>query len=383
MIALMSDPAHGRIRAVVHNPSAQSALQARFPNASNLEIVSGDFEYEASVRSAFDGADSVMIIPPEKLDRFGAMDAAINLAKELGASHTVLFSVSKGLDQTAIGRKFNAWERVLEHHSNAYTIVQCTFFSDLMFHFAEQIKRPEHRVHHWLGMGKFCPVDSRDVGAANAAVLREGPLVHHGQTYSLYGPQALSFQDMLDKLSIVLGYQITSQPDVTSEQVRDTMEGKLPSFNIAEIVQAQEVVGMGRDQGVTPDLLKLVGHAHTVQAFFEDNKAAFMGPPASTMGTPQRSPMMTKPMMTETSSPTSTVMSAVSPSTTTYTTTVVDQTFATTTPLKFDESPTRIPETSVDQSAQMTSEGSSSSVEIKPGAAAIPVAPTQPAVVET
>jgi hypothetical protein len=266
-----------------------------------------------------------------------------------------------------MGRKFNAWERVLEHHSNAYTIVQSTFFHDLMFNFADQINRPNHQVHHWLGSGKFCPVDVRDVGAANAAVLREGALIHHDRTYSLYGPQALSFQDMLEKLSVVLGYPIMAQSDITSDQVRDTMEGKLPSFNIEEVVQAQEVVATGHDMGMTPDLLKLVGYAHTVQSFFEDNKEVFMRAVSST---PQ-------PQTTQTSTASPSIIGGMSPSRVATSTTVIEQKLIST-PAKVMES-TTIPETSIDQSTEVPSQP----MEVKPGAVAMPPAATQPAVAET
>jgi uncharacterized protein YbjT (DUF2867 family) len=447
LMALMNDPAHGRVRAVVHTAAAQNEITNMFANATNLEVVHGDFEDEASVRAAFDGADSIMIIPPERLERFSALDHAITLASELGATHTVLFSVSQGLDQTAIGRKFNAWERVLEHHSESFTIIHCTFFHDLMFYFADQIKHDDHQVHHWLGNGKFCPVDARDVGEAAAAVLREGPLVHHCKSYSLYGPQALSFQDMLDKLGIVLGYKVYAQPDITSEQVRNTMDGKLPSFNIEEVVQAQEVVGMGGDARMTPDLLKLVGHAHTVQSFCEDNKHVFMSagsPPSQRVVSAKASPMVMvtaavspQRMSTTSATPSQMVESSSSqqnsssqmttetvPSETTSVTTTIEETFnaaparsatpttdATTT--EMSSTPTtnpnavpmsnlsvmspmtggtttqpmtyataimhemnKIPETSINQeSAQMSKYAA---VEIKPGAAAIPVAATQP-----
>jgi uncharacterized protein YbjT (DUF2867 family) len=344
-----------------------------YPNAPNLEVAQGDFENEPSIGAALDGADTLLIIPPEKLERFSAIDATIKLANDYGVGHTVLFSVSKGLDQTAIGRKFHAWERVLEHHSQAYTIVQSTFFHDLMFHFAPQIKSPNHQIHHWLGTGKFCPVDSRDVGEALAAVLREGPLIHHRQTYSLYGPQMLSFQDMVDKLSIVLGYQVQAYPDITSEQVRNSMDDKLPSFNIEEVVQAQETIGMGHDMNMTPDLLKLIGYAHTAQRFFEDNYFTFMGH--------QRAPLYQ--VMQTPASPSSVTSNAIGRTTTA--TTVIEQRLISTPPKEMgttdaavqtpaSDQTNIITETSIDQSAQM------SPTKIKPGTATIPVPPPQPAV---
>jgi len=344
-----------------------------YPSESKLEVVQADFEDEASVRKVFDGADSVMIIPPEKLERFSAIDVAIKVANENGASHIVLFSVSNALDQTAMGRKFNSWERVLETTALSYTILQSTVFHDLMFYFADQIKQPERQVHHWLGSGKFCSVDSRDVGEACAAVLREGPLAHHGQTYSLYGPQALSLQEMIDKLSQVLGYKIEALPDVTSDQVRLTLQGKLPSFNVEEVVQAHETIAMGRDVGMTPDLLKLIGHAHTIQRFFEDYKFRFQPSP---MMMPQQ--MARSPMPVSTSTTVSSQQQQISPQSQqqfaqpSNVTRATVTTETTVTPF-MQAGPLDIPVTTVDQ--QKTVEVT---IQAKPGAVAIPEAQTQP-----
>jgi uncharacterized protein YbjT (DUF2867 family) len=271
----MRDKSRGRIRAVVRSEDHKTEINTRFPNETRLEILIADFEKSDSVQAACEGVDSLLVIPPEKLERFSVIDEAFKTAYNVGVSHTILFSVSKALDNTAIGRKFNAWERVLEQNSHSYTIIQSSLFQDLMFHFAEQVRKPEHRVHHWLGNGRFCPIDARDVGEACAAVLREGPIEHHGHTYSLYGPQALSFGDMVNTLSKVLGYKLEAIPDITSEQVRATMQGKLPSFNIEEVVQAHEAVAKGMDIGTTPDLIKLTGHSTTIQAFFEEFRNKF------------------------------------------------------------------------------------------------------------
>jgi len=275
LAALMRDKSHGRIRAIVRGAEHKTELETTFPKNDRIEIVNGDLEQPDTIRAALEGVDSLLIIPPEKLERFSLIDETIKAAYNAGVGHTILFSVSKALDATAIGRKFNAWERVLEQNSHSFTIIQSSLFQDLMFTFAEQIKAPERRVHHWLGQGKFCPVDARDVGEACAAVLREGPLEHHSHTYSLYGPQALNFGDMVQTLSKVLGYEIEAVPDITSDQIRATMQGKLPSFNIEEVVQAHECVATGMDIIKTPDLIMLTGQARTIQAFYEDYRSRF------------------------------------------------------------------------------------------------------------
>lgn len=273
--SLMRDNSQGRIRSVVRNEDHKRNLERMFGNATRLEIVIGDIEQTETIRAALQGVDTLLIIPPEKMERFSLIDETIKIAYDAGVSHTILFSVTKSLDSTAIGKKFHAWERVLEKHSHSFTIIRSSLFQDLMFYFAEQITKPEHKVHHWLGNGRFCPVDSRDVGDACAAVLREGPIEHHAHIYSLNGPQVLSFSEMVAILSKVLGYHIEAVPDITSDQVRATLEDKLPSFNVEEVVQAHECVANGNDTMMTPDLIKLTGQSRTVQAFFEDNADHF------------------------------------------------------------------------------------------------------------
>jgi len=274
--ALMEDRFHPRIRALVRTVERRAEIESIYGANASLEIVLGDFENENTIREALVGVDSVILIPPEKLERFSLIDHAIKIAHEQGVSHSILFSASSALGPTAMGTKFRAWERVLRRNSSSWTVLQSTLFFDLMFSFANAIKTPLHHVHHWLGNGKFCPVDSRDVGDACQVVLREGPLEHHGRTYVLCGPQAVNFNEMCEILSSIVGFQIRTFPDVTLDQVRDLMEDKLPSFNIEEVIQAQEAITNCNDVEANTDLLKLVGCARPLRQFFEDYKSKFL-----------------------------------------------------------------------------------------------------------
>jgi uncharacterized protein YbjT (DUF2867 family) len=61
------------------------------------------------------------------------------------------------------------------------------------------------------GEGRLSMIDVRDIADFAAVVLRD-PAPHHGQTYTLTGPEAIRLRDMTDTLSEVYGRPIDYQP---------------------------------------------------------------------------------------------------------------------------------------------------------------------------
>lgn len=210
-----------------------------------------------------------------KLEKPSIIEAAIKLTLDLDIPHGVLFSVAKRFESTLIGKKFAVWEKLLENCPDSYTIVRSEVFFNLMNFFIDQIKSPGHSVHHWMGVGRFCPVDPGDVGACIAAVLKGGPIVFHKQDFTICGPKFVDFRELCTNLSHVLGYHVIPVGDTTQEQMKSTLSAKLPQSYVEELVQLYHVVSIGREETPKADVVKLIGRAKNARTVFQEKKAVF------------------------------------------------------------------------------------------------------------
>jgi uncharacterized protein YbjT (DUF2867 family) len=94
----------------------------------------------------------------------------------------------------------------------------------------------EHRrIEAPMGSGRFPLVDTRDVGAAAAAVLRD-PDKHAGQAYALTGPEALSYDEVAGRLSAVVGHPIVYDAQPPEAFRAGLVADNVPSAGVAALL---------------------------------------------------------------------------------------------------------------------------------------------------
>ena len=102
----------------------------------------------------------------------------------------------------------------LEASGVPYTILRNTFFMQNLLWFAPQIK-----VENTLPLANWqwacgALIDARDIAVAAAMVLIHGG--HDGESFTLSGPESLSFAQVAEEMSAALGRKITFQADHAS-----------------------------------------------------------------------------------------------------------------------------------------------------------------------
>jgi len=124
--------------------------------------------------------------------------------------------------------------------------------------------------------GKLGMIDARDIGEVAAKVLIEEG--HEGEVYTLTGPAAISFYDVAEALSEVVGKEV-SYIDVSLEKAKEAMLNKgIPEWKADTLNEYAKAHSEGYSDFTTDTFEKLTGHpATSYKQFASDFKQMFRG----------------------------------------------------------------------------------------------------------
>lgn len=119
-------------------------------------------------------------------------------------------------------------------------------------------------------------IDARDVGEVAAKVLTEEG--HEDKTYTLTGPAAISFHDVAEALSGVLGKEV-SYVSITPERAKEAMLGRsIPEWVADALNEYAKAHSKGYSDWTTDDFERLTGHpATSYSKFASDFERVFRG----------------------------------------------------------------------------------------------------------
>lgn len=180
----------------------------------------------------FRDVQDLFIIPSAADDKVEIAKHYIDAARESGVKFILLLSVW-GADKADYtwGKQFNEIEEYLKKtmESDSWCILRTNFYADNILLYADQIKQGYLPLP--TGQGRFAPVDLDDVGLAAKEILMNCQ-AHKGKTYVLTGPEALNGQQMAEKMSQVMGKQITFKDIEPEEAHRILKSQNIPESEI-------------------------------------------------------------------------------------------------------------------------------------------------------
>ncbi|MEA5625446.1 SDR family oxidoreductase [Nostoc sp. UHCC 0251] len=248
--------------AAVRNPNSAKQILG-----SNIQTVPFDFTNPDAFDRAFLQVNKLFLVRPPDLANIRLQIApSLNAAKLAGVEHIVFLSI--------LGAEHNRFlphskiERYINQLGIRATFLRASFFmQNLNTIHTEDIKvRGELLLP--AGNGKTSFIDVRDVAAVAVRTLIEDG--HQGKAYALTGAEALTYYEVADIFTSVLGKRVRYNPSLLNF-VRQMRSKRLPIGFILVMVAIYTSARLGLAGKITPDTEQLLNRSPlTIRQYIED-----------------------------------------------------------------------------------------------------------------
>jgi uncharacterized protein YbjT (DUF2867 family) len=252
-----------------------------------VELAVGDFADRGSIERALRGTEGMFLACGNVPGQIEHESAAIDAAKTAGIGAVVKLSGPRpAVDSPLL---FERWHATIEHHllrsGLPWVLLRPSAYMTNLLAFAETIAQTG-KVFAPAGSAEIAYVDPRDVAAAAAAALvNDG---HVGGTYTLTGPEAITYDRIAQQLSAASGRTI-EYVDVPDEAARHAMrEAGLPAMMAEAIVDVFGSYRAGSQSRTTDGVRALTGREPRTFAQFARDHAPLFGADAIANGAPAR-----------------------------------------------------------------------------------------------
>jgi uncharacterized protein YbjT (DUF2867 family) len=257
------------LRALVRDEAKAADLKA-----AGVELIVGDISDADTVRKAMDGVEKAFLLLPNGEQQLAWEKQFTDLAVAAGVRHLVKMSSMEAVAdaETPIPQAHWASEEYIRASGLDWTIVKPNFFMQNLLASAGSIKA-QRKFFLPMGEGTTGMADAGDIGAVCAEVLTGDG--HAGQSYEITGPEVVSFYDVADRFSEVLGEKV-EYVAIPMEQFREKMTGILVPWHLNAVCELfREIAEIGLDH-TTSTFKELIGREPiSVRQFIEENAAAF------------------------------------------------------------------------------------------------------------
>lgn len=260
-----------KVRILVRDSQKAASLQSL-----GAEIVEGSFSDIDSLKNALNGVEKAFMLSPLAAEMVQFQENFIEAAKTQNIQHLVKFS-GMGASVEApieIARLHGQAEEMVEASGIPFTHLRPTSFMQNTLALAGSIKS-QGAFYQPAGEAKISHVDVRDIASVAVKVLTEEG--HLGKAYDITGPEPLSFDEIAQKISAVIGKPV-KYISVSGDDFKQSLIGFGASEWLATVVTElyEGVYQKGWASGVT-DSIKTVAKKEpiTFDKFVEDYRQVF------------------------------------------------------------------------------------------------------------
>ena len=256
-----------RPRTFVRDPAKGQRL------GREVEQMVGDMDRPDTIAAALGNVDRVFLVTTQSTRQPEWERGIIEAATSAGVGRLVKLSVFKADEHSPlqIARQHREAEDALEESGLAATILRPVFFMQNLLGMVRG-----GRITTAAGKGRVGMIDARDIAAvAVAALTTDG---HAGKTYTLTGPEALSFDEVAKTISQRTGTQI-SHVEVAPDGVRAALQAAgVPAWFASDMATLQGMLADGYEDDTTDDVRSVTGSPpHTLDQFAADCADSFAG----------------------------------------------------------------------------------------------------------
>ena len=246
--------------------------------APQVEIAVGDLEQPETLKAALEGVERALLIPANSPNQVQQERNFIEAAQRAKVQHLVKFS-ALGADLPNPPVSFLRWhaeaEQILRDSGIPFTIVRPTTFMQNMLGSASTIKS-EGKFYMAVGDARVAQVDARDIASVIVATLTQSG--HEGKIYTLTGSEALTYGEVAEKLSAVLGKPIHYVSLTLPEWNQALVRAVMPQWFADAMVGLQEYVTKPMGSQITNTIAEVTKQQPIAfEQFAKDYAAVFQG----------------------------------------------------------------------------------------------------------
>lgn len=257
----------------------RSHEKARDLRARGIKTFVGDFDAPATLYPPLAGVEKLFLLSEANPRQVEWQNNMIKAAADMGVRHLVKLSAScAGPDlPTPIKRWHYETEQQIIHSGIPYTFLRPNCFMQNTLKWVRTI-RDKGLFYMPIEDAVVSQVDVRDIAAVAAVVLSSNG--HEGQTYEITGPEALSFEEVADQFSVVLGRRVRYVRTSFEESRQHMIESGMEEWLASAVTQTYRFMKDGGAAHVTDVVARLTGSEPiTFGEFVRDYATAFLPSP--------------------------------------------------------------------------------------------------------
>ncbi len=236
-----------------------------------VESVTLDFDRPETLPPALAGVEAVFLLSNAVMPELNVVRAA----RAAEVQRIVKLSVWNAPDESfTFARRHRAVEREIEASGLSWTFVRPNGFMQNVVTYMGATIRDQSAFYQPAGDARISHVDARDIGACAAEVLTTSG--HAGKAYALSGPQALSYGEIAETLSRVLGRTIRYVSISDEEYKKGAMGAGVPEADAEALADLVRYYRTGAASRVTTTTTDLTGRQPiSFEEFARDHAAAW------------------------------------------------------------------------------------------------------------
>lgn len=214
-----------------------------------------------AVRSALEGVDTVLMVSAsEAADRVGAHRTFVDEAAAAGVRHLVYLSFQGASPESTFtfARDHADTEEYIRASGMAWTFLRDGFYAD----FLPGLVGEDGVIRGPGRDGRVAVVAQDDIADAATAVLT-APIAHAGRTYTLTGPEALSFPEIAQILGDARGREVAYRDETLEEARASRAPYGAPEWEVDGWISTYTAIAAGEHEQVTRDVETLTGRPAT------------------------------------------------------------------------------------------------------------------------
>ncbi|MBD2530991.1 SDR family oxidoreductase [Nostoc flagelliforme FACHB-838] len=248
--------------AAVRNPNSAKQILG-----SNIQSVPFDFTKPDTFDRAFLQVNKLFLVRPPALNNVRQQIAPVlNAAKLAGVEHIVFLSI--------LGAERNPFvphskiERYINQLGIRATFLRASFFMQNLNTIHREDIKARGELLMPAGNGKTSFIDVRDIAAVAVRTLIEDG--HQGKAYPLTGTEALTYYEVADIFTSVLGKSIRYNPSLL-KFVRQMRLSGLPMDFVLIMIAIYTTARLGLAGNITSDTQQLLNRSPlTIRQYVED-----------------------------------------------------------------------------------------------------------------